>query len=171
MMDIPTYAISFDLYYGGKSVSEMLEEEGMESLSEPEPVSDKTPRFRNISMSDITIKGALQAVMLQGLPEMNLENITLSDFMIEADYGISIADATDVRIENIQLTAKKGKAIQIFNSKNINVKALEYNFGSADDITIRGENSRQISIARKNKQPVKDFVFVGDEVEKETIVF
>lgn len=171
MTDIPTFAISFNLYYGGQSVSEMLEEEGMERTSEAEPVSEETPQFRNISMSDITVKGALQAIFLQGLPEMNLENVTLSNILIEADYGISIADATDVKINNIQLLTKKGKAISIYNSKNIDVKGLNCNLSSTDDITIRGENSRQISIACKNQQPVKDFIFVGEEVEDETITF
>jgi polygalacturonase len=171
MIDIPSFAISFNLYYGGQSFSEMLEEEDIEKFEEAEPVGEGTPQFKNISMYDITVKGARQAIFLQGLPEMNLENVTLSNMLIEADYGISISDATDVKIENIQLLTKKGKAIYIYNSKNIEVTDLKYNFGSGDDITIRGENSRHISIARKNQQPVTDFIFIGDEVKKETITF
>ncbi len=171
MIDIPTYAISFNLYYGGKSVSEMLDDGSITNVSVPEAVSDETPQFKDIFISDITVKGALQAVLLQGLPEMNLENVKLSKMFIESDYGISIADAKDVKIEDIQLLTKKGKMLDICNSNNINVKNLECNFESKDDILIRGEKSEKISISRKNNESLIDFTSIGDEVEEKTVSF
>ena len=33
-------------------------------------VTEETPQFKNISIDDIIVNGALQAVLLQGLPEM-----------------------------------------------------------------------------------------------------
>ncbi len=169
MIDIPTYAISFNLYYGGQSPSDMMEEGDQGRSWEPEPVSEKTPQFRNIFMSGITVRGAIHAIQLQGLPEMNLENVRLSDMLIAADEGISIADARDVKIENTHLIIKNGKAIDIYNSENIDVRDLEYHFTSGSDITIRGKRSRMISISRKNKQTVKDFISVGEEVDAETL--
>ena len=82
MTDIPTYAISFNLYYGGQSVSEMMESGGHKNFAEAEPVTEETPQFKNISIKNVTLKGAKQAVILQGFPEMNLENIKISDMLL-----------------------------------------------------------------------------------------
>lgn len=171
MINIPTFAISFNLYYGGQSVSEMLESGGNTASSKPESVTEETPQFKDIFISDITVNGALQAVLLQGLPEMNLENVSLSKMNITSDYGISIADAKDVKIEDVQLKTIKGKAIEIYNSKNIELKDFIYDFESGNDITIRGEKSGMISINRKNLQPLSEYVFIGDEVEEGSVTF
>jgi polygalacturonase len=78
MTDIPTNAISFNLYYGGMSVSEMLASGKSDAIAQPEPVNIETPQFKNIFMKNIVVKGAQQAVCFQGLPEMNLENVVKS---------------------------------------------------------------------------------------------
>ena len=171
MIHIPTYAISFNLYYNGRSMTELMGEGGMKKEDEVRPVNEGTPQFRNISISDIEVKGADHAVQLQGLPEMNLENVVLSNILIEANYGISISDATDVTIENLQLITTKGNAIDIYNSKKVAVTDLDYDFGSANDITIRGKSSSQISISGKNQKPVGKFVSVGKDVDPASLHF
>jgi polygalacturonase len=59
MTNIPTHAISFDLFYGGQSVFEMLEAEIKDNLANAEPVTEETPQFKNISIKNITVKGAM----------------------------------------------------------------------------------------------------------------
>ncbi len=170
MIDIPTFAISFNLYYGGLSVSEMLEDESLTRSSGQEVVSEETPQFRNIFISDMTLKGALQAVMLQGLPEMNLENVKLSNMILEADHGISISDATNVKLENIKLLTK-GKAIEMYNSKDIEVIGIDYQFSSKEDITIRGNECAKITLSGKNQKSLKNYVFIGEEVDDASLKF
>ncbi len=81
MTEIPTQAISFNLYYSGLSVSEILAEgRNVETTTgDIPPVTEETPCFRNISMKNITCRGAEQAIFLQGLPELNLENVSSED--------------------------------------------------------------------------------------------
>src|SRR4030042_5135326 len=58
MIDIPTQAISFNLYYGGLSATEMLGN-GINSGNNKEEipaVSEETPRFRNISIRNVTCR-------------------------------------------------------------------------------------------------------------------
>lgn len=170
MVDIPTFAISFNLYYGGQSVSKILEDGNLTRFSEPEAVTVETPQFKNIFISDITVKGAMQGIILQGLPEMNVENVRLSNMIIESDYGVSISDATHVKMENIRLIADKGKALDIYNSTDVEIRGLEYNFESENDIIIRGETSSKISITGKDQKPVREFISLGDEVDKESLI-
>lgn len=171
MTDIPTNAISFNLYYGGLSVSEMLSEGGMKAFAEPEPVTEETPQFRDIHMKNITVKGAMQAVVLQGLPEMNLENVTLSNMLLEADNGILISDATSIKIENVDLITGKGNAVNIINSSEVDLDQLHYAYRTPNDIVILGARSRNISIQPGTNQELTSHVFVGKEVQDDALSY
>jgi polygalacturonase len=166
MIDIPTHAISFDLYYGGQSVSEMLESGNMNRMAKPEPVSVETPQFKNISIRDIVVNGALQAVFLQGLPEMNLENIKLSNLIIEADNGFTLVDVDGVELENIEMKTKSDKAFEILNAKNTSFKNVVFNSGSTSAITVNGSNSSAISLESKKMQTQ-----IGSEVPASAVKF
>ncbi|MFZ5939813.1 MAG: glycoside hydrolase family 28 protein [Bacteroidota bacterium] len=169
MTDIPTYAISFNLYYGGQSVSELLEDGNERITSEPEPVTEATPLFRSIFIRDIEVKGAYQSVILQGLPEMNLENVKLSSMLLQSEYGISIADASGVEINDIHLITSKGKAVDIYNSKDVSIRNLDYAYSSGTDIMVRGEECSAITIG--GAKDMKNFVTLGTEVKKNEVKF
>jgi polygalacturonase len=171
MTNIPTHAISFDLYYGGQSVSEMLESGNENSMAKPEPVSVKTPQFKNISIKNIIVNGALHAVFLQGLPEMNLENIQLSNMILEADYGFTMVDVNGVDLENIELKTKSEKAFEIFNAKNTSFKNVIFNSVSTTAITINGENCDNILLNPGDGKINKAMVSVGKEVPDATVKF
>jgi len=94
MINIPTQAISFNLYYSGKSSSEDLAEGDNVQIEKLLPVTEETPQFKNIFIRNVNCKGALQGILLQGLPEMNLENIVLENIIMEADNGLVCTDAS-----------------------------------------------------------------------------
>lgn len=167
MTNIPTYAISIDLYYGGQSVAEMLESGKRNNMAKPEPVTAETPQFKNISIKNIELKGALQAVFLQGLPEMNLENIRLTDMKISSDNGFSLIDVNGVVLENIVLETKSEKAFEILNAKNTIFRNVTFNSKSTYTISVNGENCSQIRI----DSIVKGNVIIGAEVHSDAVIF
>jgi polygalacturonase len=170
MKDIPTFAISFNLYYGGKSASEMLEAGGEPEALQEMPVTEETPQFKDILISDIEVDGAMQAVQLQGLPEMNLENVKLNDMILSADKGIVITDAKNVRLKNIKLTTKNGKAVEITNSTDLEINELYFPFEKSDAISVKGAKSSAITINTETGQKLEGHVSIGDEVDKVQIV-
>lgn len=171
MTDIPTNAISFNLYYGGKSVSEMLEVGETQEEAVIEPVTEETPQFKNISIKNITLKGAMQAVFLQGLPEMNLENIELSNMILEADRGFSVIDASGVKISDIKLETKSKTAFEFMNCKNLEMKNMDYNFSSDKAIIVNGNECANISLISMDNQEIKSHVQIGDEVPDNAVKF
>lgn len=141
MIDIPTNAISFNLYYGGLSVSEMLAQTKDGNWgSEVEPVSEETPQFRDIVMKDITCKGALQAIYLQGLPEMNLENVLMENLVMESDKGLFCMDASGITIKNLTLLSKEQPGLTFINSKEINMEELTIEGDAESEIAVYGES-------------------------------
>jgi polygalacturonase len=171
MTNIPSNAISFNLFYGGMSVSEMLASGKTEGLAQAEPVTEKTPQFKNISIKNIVVKGAQQAVILQGLPEMKLENVTMTDMLLEAENGFSIVDAENVKIEGIELFTKNKTAVEFYNSKKVEIRNLKFAFDAPNSITVNGSESDHISILPVGGVRLEKYTTVGEEVENGAVRF
>ena len=171
MTSIPTYAISFNLYYGGKSISEMMDEGVKENFAEPEPVSEETPRFKNITIKNIILKGALQAVFMQGLPEMSLENIVLSNMSLEADKGFSVIDAHGVTIENIEMETQTETIFEFYNCKDVAFSKNRFDTSSAKSITVNGSKSENISLLAADDKKLDAHTVVGTEVSADAVRF
>ncbi|GAB1451336.1 glycoside hydrolase family 28 protein [Draconibacterium sp.] len=171
MTNIPTNAISFNLYYGGRSVSEMMEEGVVKTEAKSEPVTDETPQFKNISIKNIIIKGAHQAVFLQGLPEMNLENIEISNLLGEAKNGFSVIDANGVKISKVNIVTENSPVFDIVNSSNVELKEIEFNSTAPGAVKISGGASDKISLKSSAKTDFKKSSKIGDEVSKTAVEF
>ena len=171
MTDIPSQAISFDLYYGGKSIAETLAEGGNTVTTKAVPVSEETPQFKNISIKNITIKGAQQAVFLQGLPEMNLENIEISNLIVKAEKGFSIIDANGIKINNAKLDTENPTVFEIYNTKNMSLKNIAFNSTSAKAISINGEACQNIELAASPKTDFSKTTTLGETVPKNAVKF
>ena len=166
MTDIPSQAISFDLYYGGKSIAETLAEGANKIKTEVVPVDEKTPQFKNISIKNITIAGAYQAVFLQGLPEMNLENIAISNLIGKAEKGFTIIDAKGIKLNNIKLDIKESTIFDIYNGKNVSLKNVEFNSTASNAVTINGAASDKIELVSSSTLDYSKTTTIGDTVPK-----
>lgn len=171
MIDIPSQAISFDLYYGGKSIAETLAEGGNKVSTKMVPVNEETPQFKNISIKNITISGAYQAVFLQGLPEMNLENIEISNLTAKAQKGFSIIDANGIKISNAKLDIESPTVFEIYNGKNMSFKNVEFNSTSSKAITIDGAASSNIELVTDKKLDYSKKTTISETVSKGAVKF
>ena len=107
MMDILTDAITFNMYYGGKSVAEMLADGDNPDTSTKLDIDETTPVFRNININDIICNGAGRAMEFNGLPEMPIDGINLKNIIIIAKKGADFNNAKNIITENINITVTK----------------------------------------------------------------
>ncbi len=84
-----------------------------------EPVSERTPCFRNIHISDLTVSNSNKAGVLLGLPEMPIENITFNNLNMDTKSGFYIKDSRDIGFHNVKINTQKGAAITVENSTKI----------------------------------------------------
>jgi len=84
-----------------------------------EPISERTPRFRNIHFSNVTVT-AKAAGYINGLDEMPIEGISFHDVQITAETGFVIQQAKDISFHQVSIFAKNGPAI-----KGLNVNGFE----------------------------------------------
>ena len=107
MTNILSDAIIFNLYYGGKSVIEVLESGEKVNNIESKPVDETTPCFRKIDIQNITCQGAGRAMMFNGLPEMPIDGISLKNVTIYADSEAEFYNCKNIKKENVNVILKK----------------------------------------------------------------
>lgn len=95
MTDIPRGPIYLSMFY---------------TRAPEEPVSERTPAFRNLHFSNTTVKGTPVAGYILGLPERPVENVTFTDIKIDADTGFQCKDAQGITFERVTIDTKKGQA-------------------------------------------------------------
>jgi len=164
MINIPAQAISFDLYYGGKSASEAMDDGDTKKETAIPIASEETPQFKNITIRDINCKGAFQGIFLQGLPEMNLENITFENIRMESNIGLTCVDANGIKIRNLSLSTKKLPALDFKNSRNVVLDGFKYPATTNQLVHFSGAKTGNVKLIHSGiVDPAKQLV-VGKEV-------
>ena len=133
MINIPNEPLLFDLFYGGKGAGEESEEDLLNRMKTSiPPVTEETPAFRNIHISNIVCRGSGRAMFFNGLPEMPISNITVKNVvMTEATDGVVISQVDGVTLENVYVESSKGNNIlNVKNAKNLIVDGKVYINGS-----------------------------------------
>lgn len=169
MMNIPTQAISFNLFYSGRSASEDLEAGADGTVANLLPVTEETPQFKNIFIRNVNCKGAMLGVQLQGLPEMNLENVVLENIRMEADYGMTCSDATGVKIKNLTLITKKTPVVDFKDSRDVTVDGLYTQSAVFPVIQVSGPATantvlKNVGLTNPDKQ-----MLIGNEVPENAV--
>ena len=84
------------------------------------PVPDiTTPQFRNITISDVVCKGAKRAVYFNGLPEMKIRNVALSNIRITSEEGAVFNQTDGLVLDNVQITNTEGEPIRMTAVDNL----------------------------------------------------
>ncbi len=148
MNNILTDGLLFDLFYGGKSASEALADgdEGEASDMPAKPVDETTPAFRNISIKDVRCNGARRAMLFNGLPEMNVENVEVENAYFYTTTGAQINESTNVELKNVTIVPKTGVPLAINNAKQVKVENFTCPENMATALTVTGSRNEQISI-------------------------
>jgi polygalacturonase len=122
MFDIPGDAINFSMSYGGKSP---LDDTNAVAETNFPPVTEETPQFRDIHIENVICRGAKNAIVLQGLPEMPLRDITLKNVSIKAQNGVAVIDAEKIAFENVRVENQSGTSLKTFRVKESKLELLK----------------------------------------------
>jgi polygalacturonase len=108
-----------------------------EVKSAPEPVSDRTPVFRNIAISNMTINRARVAIDIEGLPEMPIQGLRISDVIASAKTGIKATGTVALELHHVQVNADSGAAFQVQDSKELELDGVSTRKPVSDRPVIR----------------------------------
>lgn len=126
MTDILTEPLLFDLYYGGKSAVEVLEEgeDIQEKLKIPQ-ADETTPAFRNIYIKGLRCSKARRAMYFNGLPEQNIDRIVVEDMVVTSELGGELAESRNIHLKDVTIHPAKGAALILKNCKEAEIENFQ----------------------------------------------
>lgn len=167
MIDIPGEAILFDMYYEAVDPVPMAGEKREKIKAEKIPVTVETPQFRNFHIKNIFVNGAEKGIFFRGLPEMNIQDITIENVTIQAKKGIEIIEASNINLKDISIFSKEtAPVVHIENAQNIVFENLKYQNGATLLFDVYGENSKNIQVIRTDTSKAKEVVNMESGLSK-----
>jgi hypothetical protein len=97
---------------------------GGETGTTQEPVSERTPAFRNIAISHVTIRGAKQVVEIDGLAEMPIRGLRLTDVIGSGRTGLTARYTDALELHQVQINADHGPAFALVAASDLELDAV-----------------------------------------------
>jgi polygalacturonase len=166
MTNIPTDAISFNMYYGGAAPEDEKDTTGE---SKAMAVNEGTPQFRNIFIQDVQCRGARRAVQLQGLPEMPIRGIHLRNVAISATRGVICQDAQDITLEGVEILQKEGSVVEVIRSRDVRIDHLTFPTGTETLFKLSGRNTAGITVKNTDTKAARQPVTLGAGVSADAL--
>jgi hypothetical protein len=87
-----------------------------------QPVNEGTPIFRNIHLANITASDVKRAALIEGLPEMPIQGLSISNFVVHgADVGITCSNVAGMTLDNVDVRAGNGPALTVADVRGLEV--------------------------------------------------
>jgi hypothetical protein len=90
-----------------------------------EPVSERTPVFRNISISNVTVTAAPVVADIQGLPEMPIESLRIRDLTGSGKRGVQVFNTRALELRDVKIAAEQGPAFLVRDSSQLQLDRVE----------------------------------------------
>ncbi|MGD0016702.1 MAG: glycoside hydrolase family 28 protein [Verrucomicrobiia bacterium] len=115
-------AITLTSYYMYSSAGDPTQPSAIKDEN-AEPVTDKTPIYRNIRISNVTATCQKSVGFILGLPESPISDVVLENVSITAaTTGLSIKNAKGIQFKNVKIINKEGPPVVVENAQ---VEGLE----------------------------------------------
>ncbi len=90
-----------------------------------QPVNPGTPAFRDFHFSEIVATGAKRAALIEGLAEMPIEDLTISDMVVDgAGEGIFCTNVNGASFDNVVINATQGPALHVDGARDLEVRRV-----------------------------------------------
>jgi DNA sulfur modification protein DndE len=160
MREIATDAILFDMYYSGGAPD--VEAKKDLTIRTAEPLTERTPQFKDFFVRNVVCDGADRAVVINGLPELSIKNMNLDSVSITSKRGVYIADADGVQLNSCRIVPQSGNVFNIIQSRNVTIKSGTYPAPVDLFLKVFGEKSENIRLIGVDLKRAKK----GIELEK-----
>ena len=160
-----------------------------------EPLSERTPIFRNIHIANMTGSQVRSVGSIMGISEMPVSNVSISNVNIDAETGMRVQDARCLTFSDFTVSTRRGPALDIENSEELylsNVRTYQPSAevpvmmlrnvrdamitgcfpmpGSKALAEISGENTAGIVVSGNYVERLSTPFIIGEEVPSDAIV-
>ena len=169
MTEIPGEAIIFDMYYAAKDPVPAAGESNELPSIKAEPLNEGTPQFQEFYIKNIICKGAETGIMVRGLPEMSIKNITIENAVIESNKGLVCVEGENITLKNVLLLTRDKTVMQVQNSKNVVLDNINYSEGKDVLLKVMGDRSANIRLINTDASKIKKETELGIGVKGKVV--
>lgn len=132
MNNIQGNAFIFDLFY--------------DRDSKQEPVSERTPIFRNIHISNVTGNHINKIGYITGIEEMPIEEISFTNINMMGKEGFTTRTANNIRFQDVSFTVEKGASFNFAGCENIILNNVFSKVPIEGQAVLRIDNTKNVFI-------------------------
>jgi len=158
MSDIVKQAIYFNTYYDSDG-----------KKAKAQPVDETTPRFRNFDFKNIYCNGARTAVSMTGLPEMPIQNVSLSNIRITAEHGFSASEIEGLKMNDVDIIPRSDKIFSFRNSSHIQFNNTAVPENVVTYLQLSGPKTSDIVFTNVSLPRGPKVIQLGPEVNKNVL--
>jgi len=170
MTNIAGQAILFDMYYAAKDPVPLKGESTAPPVMKAEPLGEGTPQFRSFHIRNVTCRGAETAILVRGLPEMAIKDISIENAVLESDKGMVCQEAENIRLKNVTFFSKETRPVlEIQNARDITLDGIRYASGAEVLMRVSGDRTKNVKVLNTNTKGVKKDVELGPSTPKKAV--
>ena len=169
MTNLPGEAILFDMYYSAKDPVPQAGESSELPVIEAKPLDEGTPRFRDFHISNVVCRGAETAILIRGLPEMAIRNISIENTVIQANKGLVCIEAEGVTLKNVTFQLRDKTVMTVQNSRNLTLDGIHYGPDADLLLNVSGDRSKSIHLLHTDATRAKRDVALGQNLPANTV--
>ncbi len=167
MREIGTDAVLFDMYYSGDAPD--VEAAKDITVRKAESVTDRTPRFQNLSVKNVVCNGADRAVVINGLPEMPVKNVVFENVSVSSKRGVFCADAEGIQFKGCRLVPETGPVMTMIQSWDVTVEGGSFPRIPDVFMKVAGEKSGGIRIVGVDLKNAQKEIDLGENVRSDAV--
>ncbi|MEI7910328.1 MAG: glycoside hydrolase family 28 protein [Verrucomicrobiota bacterium] len=134
-----------------------------------EPISERTPTFRNFHFKNITAHEVKRgAISVTGLPERPVAGLVFENLMIDGAAGGQFTDAEDIKCANVRITPASGPVLAIRNTSGVLLERTPSPKGAGVFLELKGGRTKNIRLQDCDYAGAKVGVTFGKDVPAET---
>jgi polygalacturonase len=92
----------------------------------PRAIGPLTPIWRNIKIENATITDAKESVIIWGVPELPISDITLKNVKVSAENGMRVFNAKNIRFAESEIEVKSGPKLTTYQAQVEGVEGVPF---------------------------------------------
>lgn len=132
--------------------------------------NSRPPRFRNFHFRHITGRGAPTAILLQGLDDSPIENVTFDDLTLAATKGVVASHVKGLTFTNVSVTPATGPVFALNQANDITIRGAPVPAGAGVFLSLTGKDSGGVRIEAGGPGAARPIVVTGEGVPPGAII-
>src|SRR5690606_20376682 len=102
--------------------------------------------FKDIFIKDVYCSSAGKAMYFYGLPEHNISNIQIENYVVHSRQGADLLEAENILLKNVSIFPQEGVAVHFGNVRNVVVEGLHTGANVNTVIAASGSQTKNVVI-------------------------